>query len=293
MFVANNTIVSTENGLQLAESIFDEIYSLNSFIKISKNETKKDSIFIKTELFPSFSIGKDTSILTGRLLQRDNQVVINNDFCNASNIREGNYLYIPKISYDCKNSFNRTLIWLYAKYLASGYFCTEAQTNEPTIIIKPKRFSKKESVKLKAIDGISFNLDKKIIFIKNKKIIEEFNKNKDNLSWNIYGSKNNLIEYFLYTLKVEGQISVEKKTLAYDIFMLFYSRLNKIFKIVEVKENTNKSFLLMEANESEYFFANDKLYTRVVKVLDGKIIKGIEIENIEKNILYASFFLLK
>ena len=42
MFVANNTIVSTENGLQLAESIFDEIYSLNSFIKISKNETKKD-----------------------------------------------------------------------------------------------------------------------------------------------------------------------------------------------------------------------------------------------------------
>ena len=38
MFVANNTIVSTENGLQLAESIFDEIYSLNSFIKISKNE---------------------------------------------------------------------------------------------------------------------------------------------------------------------------------------------------------------------------------------------------------------
>ena len=75
--------------------------------------------------------------------------------------------------------------------------------------------------------------------------------------------------------------------------MLFYSRLNKIFKIVEVKENTNKSFLLMEANESEYFFANDKLYTRVVKVLDGKIIKGIEIENIEKNILYASFFLLK
>ena len=80
MFVANNTIVSTENGLQLAESIFDEIYSLNSFIKISKNETKKDSIFIKTELFPSFSIGKDTSILTGRLLQRDNQVLINNDF---------------------------------------------------------------------------------------------------------------------------------------------------------------------------------------------------------------------
>ena len=69
----------------------------------------------------------------------------------------------------CKNSFNRTLIWLYAKYLASGYFCTEAQTNEPMIIIKPKRFSKKESVKLKAIDGISFNLDKKIIFIKNKK----------------------------------------------------------------------------------------------------------------------------
>lgn len=294
MFISNNTVIVTENGTRLANSDFEKIYSIDGFSDITKNNENQESIFIKTELFPTITSGNDSRILAGRLMSTNNNLFIKNDFYKASEIREGDYIFISPINYETDSSFNRTLIWLYAKYLVSGYYCTETQTNEPMIIIKPKRFSTKESLKLRSIDGVSYNLDKNIIIIKNKNIIKDFGTKKTNLAWKIYGCSSNLIQFFFHTIEIEYKnVQFESKTLAFDMFMIAYIKLNKILKITEVNSEKTKLFILNEANKEEYLLVNETLYARVTKILKGKKVKGISIENPENKPFCTTFLLMK
>lgn len=294
MFISNNTVIVTENGTKLASSDFSKIYSIDGFSDITKNNENQESIFIKTELFPTITSGNDSKILAGRLMSTNNNLFIKNDFYKAADIREGDYIFISPINYETDISFNRTLVWLYAKYLVSGYYCTESQTNEPMIIIKPKRFSKKESLKLRNIEGVSYNLDKNIIVIKNKNIIKDFGTKKTNLSWKIYGCSPNLIQFFLHTIEIEHKnIQFESKTIVFDIFMISYIKLNKVLKITEVNSDKGKVFILNDANPEEYLLVNDTLYARVTKILKGKKVKGISIENPENKPFCTTFLLMK
>lgn len=296
MFISNNTILTTENGTVLADTNFEQMYSVNGFIDISKNVETQPTTFIKSELFPSISIGADTEILTGRIESQNKKLFIKNNFYNTSTIKEGDYIFIPKLNYKVSDTLSRTMVWLYAKYLVSGYYCLEKQTNKPTIIIKLKRFSKKEAYKLKSLDGVSYDLNNKVIVIQNENIIEELGIQKKNLNWKMYSCEDSLCKFFVHSINIEtdGKMTFKYKTMAYDMFMFLYSKCNSIYKISETKDEDNKKyFILNKANNDEFLLAQNQLYTRITKITQGKNVKGISINNNEKNMFCIAFSIIK
>ena len=295
MFIANNTIITTENGNILANSDYEKIFTVNGFISPEKILTNQKTTFIKTELFPSIAIGDNTEILSGRLTSVNEKLFIQNNFYNRQNIKEGDFFFVPKITYNVDETFSRTILWLYAKYLVSGYYCLEKQTNKPTIIINLARFSKKEAVKLKKYNNVTYDLNKKIIVIQNEEIIEDFTQYKQSLNLKVYGCDENLANFFLHSMMIEcdNKIVCKNKSLAYDIFMYAYSKCNKIYKITETKENEKKQFIISLADTNEYMIVQKQLYVRITKILDGKETRGISIKNTENSLFCIGFLIIK
>lgn len=295
MFLSNNTIITTEKGTVLANTEFNKLFSLNGFKEIEKESKNQTSIFIKTSLFPTTTIGGETEILAGRLESAEKTIFLRNSFYDKDSLKEGDYFYIPKINYKIKDSLNRTIVWLYAKYLASGYYCLEKQTNKPTIIINLKRFSKKEASRLKRYSDISYDLNKKIIIIQNEYIIEELGISKKSINYKLYGCEPGLCEFFLHSMLIElnNKLMFQYKTLAYDIFMFAYSKCGKIYKISENKSENNKNYILSLAETTSYMIFKNELYVKVDKILEGKNVKGIDIKNPEKNVFCITFLIIR
>lgn len=296
MFISNNTILTTENGTVLADTIFDKMYSVNGFVDINKQVDTQPTTFIKTELFPTITIGLNTELLIGKIEAKNKKLFIKNNFYNTDKIKEGDYIFIPKLNYKVSESLSRTLIWLYAKYLVSGYYCLEKQTNKPTIIINLKRFSKKEAYKLKSLNNVSYDLNNKIIVIQNEEIIEEFGRQKKNLNWKLYSCEEGLCNFFIHSINVEtdGKMTFKHKTMAYDMFMFLYSKCNLIYKISETKDdNDKKHFILNKANDNEFLLAQNQLYTKITKITHGKNVKGIVIDNAQNDMFCITFSIMK
>lgn len=295
MFISSNTIITTENGNVLADSSYEKTFTVNGFILPEKIIENKKCSFIKTELFPTLSIGDDTEILSGRLESTNNKLFIKNNFYTRQLLKEGDFLFVPKITYNVESSFNRTTLWLYAKYIVSGYYCLEKQTNKPTIIIKLNRFSKKEAVKLKKYENVTYDLNNKMIVIQNEEIIKDFTENKYSLNLKVYGCDENLAKFFLHSMLIENnnKIICKYKTLAYDIFMYAYSKCNSIYKITEYKNEDKKEFCISEANNDEYFIVQKQLYVKITKILEGRELRGISIKNTENNMFCIGFLIIK
>ena len=295
LFIPNNTVITTERGSLLAENDFNKFFTINGFEYAPKKESNAKSLFVKSELFPTIGIGEDTNILVGRLESSNDRIYIKNNFYSEKELKEGDYLYIPKINYDMTESFNRTMLWLYAKYIVGGYYCLEKQTNIPTIIINLNRFSKKEAVKLKKYDNVFYDLEKKMIIIQNEEIIQEFKDYKSTLNLKVYGVNENLSNFFIHSMLIEnsGEIVCRYKSMAYDIFMFAYSKCNEVYKITELKRKTKKIYSIKKANNDEYIKIKDQLYSRITKILEGREVKGISVENDEKNIFCISFLIMK
>lgn len=295
MFISSNTIITTENGNVLADSNYEKTFTVNGFISPEKIVENKKTSFIKTELFPTLSIGDNTEILSGRLESANNKLFIKNNFYTRQSLKEGDFLFVPKITYNVESLFNRTTLWLYAKYITSGYYCLEKQTNKPTIIIKLNRFSKKEAVKLKKYENITYDLNNKMIVIQNEEIIKEFTINKQSLNLKVYGCDENLAKFFLHAMLIENnnKIICKYKTLAYDIFMYAYSKCNVIYKITEYKNDNKKEFCISEANNDEFLIVQKQLYVKITKILEGKELRGISIKNPENNLFCIGFLIIK
>lgn len=294
MFVSNNTIVTTEQGLLLADSEFEKIYSFDGFQDVNKESCVKPSVFIKTEIFPTLTIAGDSKLLLGKIYSNGEKIFISNEFKGMNEIQESNYLVVPKIRYKVSDTMNRTMVWLYAKYLVGGYYCLEKQTNKPTIIIKLNKFSKKEATKLHKYDGVTYDLSSKMIFIQNENIISELGESKKNLNPKLYGLNVSMVNYFIHSMLIEtdSKLEFQYKTMAYDVFMFAYSMGDKLFKIEEQKNN-KKIFILIPIEKTDYLSIKDSLYVRINKVLKGKDVKGFNIENPDNKAFISGFFVIK
>lgn len=296
MFIANNTVCMTENGIVLANTDFNKMYIMNNFIDINKTPDTQPASFVKSNLFPTLTVGRDTKVLSGRIERQNNKLSLKTKYIPASSLQNGDYIYIPKMHYDIGCDFTKTMAWLYAKYIVSGYYCLEQQTNIPTIIINPKRFSKKEAAKLKMYPKVSYDLKNKCIFIQNEQIIKQLGTVKKRLNLKLYGLNDNIVKYFIHSILIESpneDLKFQYKTMAYDVFCFLHSRGNIIYKISEVKVNGKKIYHLSAASENDYILLNDHLYAKINKVIEGKSIKGVNIENQEDCVFYISLAILK
>lgn len=298
MFVSNNTMVITEEGSLNAGNIKnDKIYTTDGYENFEIIQKHEKTNFIKTDLFPTITIGEQTELLIGRIYSKNNSAFIKNQFIQTKEIKTGDYIIVPKTRYKLNGSLNRTICWLYAKYIISGYYCTEKQTDKDMIVINVKKMSKKEALRLRRYADIKYDMEKMLIIIKNQDIIELFGKDKKHLIKELYNVEPHIIDYFLHTMKIENEtefIAIDNKTLAYDLFMFFYSTINKIMTITEQKdESKQKLFYLKESMPQDYILFNELLYVKINNILIGKEVSGIEINNIKNKRIHGVFVLIK
>ena len=295
MFLPNNFMIMTDKGsLNVGNISNNKIYTTDGFEDFNMSKKHEKTYFLKTDLFPTIAIGKNTELLTGKIYVKNDTVFIKNQFFKINEIRAGDYLVVPKTYYQSPNKINRTLCWLYAKYITSGYYCTERQTDRDMIVINLNKMSKKEALRLRRYSEVMYDLKKMQIIIKNKDIIDLFGKDKKHLIRELYNSEPHIIKYFLHTMQIENEfIKIEHKSIAYDLFIFLYSKLNKIMSITEEKTNRQKVFYLKDANPNDYILFKDLLYVKINNILEGKEASGLNISNPNDKKIHGVLMLIK
>lgn len=297
MFLPNNSLLVTTEGIKSVQNLNNEkIFTFSdNLTELNKKESKEKITYIDSAIFPTFAIGNDLHLLIGKIYKNQEILNMKNNYFLLKDVKKGDYLIVPKLNYQTSRTITKTECWLYAKFLTSGIFSKDKDGID-IIIIKPKKFSKSEALSLNNIEDLTYNLNKKIIYIKNKNIVERFKTNKKTLDKSLYNAPNNFCKYFMHSLLIENneqQIEIQNKALTFELFTFFYSKLNIVFKVIEIKhDNSNaKTYILKKANNKEFLILNNHLYVEIKLIYDGKTVPGINFNNKKNHKIHGGFCL--
>lgn len=279
MFLSReNIVLESDNKCIQVGNLFDE----SEFSTI-------DICALKTTLLPTIKIPYSCMVKYPMVYEKDGKYYLRNCFIDVKKISESNYLYIPKIkNLESKEQVSKIIAWLYAKYIVSGYIKNSSQ-----IIIPVKRMSSREEKQILNIPDTLTTKRKdgsKVIITENAEIVKlfsNFTRQKSIKNFIIKASQS-IYSTFLRSLLVEcdeyKRVELESPTLAYQIFMLAYSKTDKILKILEErtgskkkKSKAKKKFYITYADEDDYDIIGKHLYTKVLQNRTGRNTIGIDI----------------
>lgn len=277
MVISKDNIIITNFGACKAIN-GKNILTDEDIIPFYKTECEISTKIIKTKLFPSFSIGFENNIFIGKLSKTNNKIVMTNMLKKTEKIRRSDYIITPKIQLIGRGDINKITCFIYANFIKHGYFTN----NNKTAVIYLEKMPKEEINEIKAMSGIILNQKRQTIFIKNKNINHFLQKYMKNIPVFFYSLDERMLTYFYNNLNIKERPYITKyETLAFDLFMLSYLKLNRIYKIEEIKNN-QKKYKLSLASYNDYIISDKILYSEIENITIGKKMIGYEFDNKNK-----------